>query len=99
MENKNKLYLDGMNRTETEPGRLTVTVEEAARLLGIGRQSAYQAARAGELPTIKLGRRLLVPRAQIDRMLGLNDERPAAATPGARDTSTLARQGDRVPPV
>ena len=59
----------------TEP--MTVTVEEAAQLLGIGRQSAYQAARTGELPTIKLGRRLLVPRAQFEAMLGIaEDERP-----------------------
>jgi excisionase family DNA binding protein len=88
-----------MTPTQTAPERMTVTVEEAAQLLGIGRQSAYQAARAGELPTIRLGRRLLVPRAQIERLLGITeDERPEAATPGARETSTIARQvGDRVP--
>jgi excisionase family DNA binding protein len=86
-----------MTTIQTAPSRMTLTVEEAAQLLGIGRQSAYQAARTGELPTIKLGRRLLVPRAQIDRMLGIqNDERPAV-TPGARETSTIAGQGDRVP--
>ena len=89
-----------MTTTQTAPGRMTLTVEEAAQLLGIGRQSAYAAARTGELPTIKLGRRLLVPRRQLDAMLGidLKDERPEAASPGARETSTIARQvGDRVP--
>jgi excisionase family DNA binding protein len=69
---------------------MTVTIEEAAQLLGVGRQSAYQAARTGELPTIKIGRRLLVSRAQIDRMLGLNDERPAASSPGVRENSAMA---------
>ena len=42
-------------------GRATITVEQAARLLGLGRTAAYDAARRGELPTRRLGRRLLVP--------------------------------------
>lgn len=49
--------------------RATLTIEEAAKMLGIGRQSAYAAAREGYLPVIRIGRRLLVPRAGIDRML------------------------------
>jgi excisionase family DNA binding protein len=55
----------------TEP--LTYTVEEAGRLLGIGRGLAYQAARAGELPTVRLGRRLLVPRAALMALLNANE--------------------------
>lgn len=42
-------------------GRTTITVSEAARLLGVGRTAAYEAARRGELPTRRLGRRLVVP--------------------------------------
>ena len=42
-------------------GRATCTVEEAARVLGIGRSAAYAAARARELPTLRVGRRLVVP--------------------------------------
>jgi excisionase family DNA binding protein len=49
--------------------RLTCTVEEAAEPLGIARASAYQAARRGELPTVKIGRRLLVPRQRLEQML------------------------------
>ncbi|ALD14209.1 hypothetical protein AES38_09560 [Clavibacter capsici] len=45
--------------------RLTVTVTEAAELLGIGRQSAYAAVRAGEIPSVKIGHRILVPTAQL----------------------------------
>ncbi len=45
------------------------TVEEAAERLGIGRGTAYDAARRGELPVVRIGRRLLVPRAAFDRML------------------------------
>jgi excisionase family DNA binding protein len=49
--------------------RKTCTVEEAAKMLGISRVSAYQAAKSGELPTIKIGKRILVPTAALDRML------------------------------
>jgi excisionase family DNA binding protein len=49
----------------------TVTVEEAGRLLGVSRGTAYMAAKTGELPTIRIRGRLLVPRVQLDRMLGL----------------------------
>ncbi|MDP9441690.1 MAG: helix-turn-helix domain-containing protein [Actinomycetota bacterium] len=41
--------------------RVMITVEEAASLLGIGRSAAYDAARRGQLPTRRLGRRLFVP--------------------------------------
>ncbi len=42
-------------------GRVTLTVEEAAGLLGIGRSVAYEAARRGELPARRVGRRVLIP--------------------------------------
>jgi excisionase family DNA binding protein len=53
-----------------KPGTLTVTVVEAAKLLRIGRNSAYEAARRGELPVVRIGRRLLVPRAALEQLLG-----------------------------
>lgn len=49
--------------------RKTVTVEEAGKQLGIGRNAAYEAARRKEIPTIRIGRRVLVPRAALDRLL------------------------------
>jgi excisionase family DNA binding protein len=49
--------------------RLTITVPEAAERLGIGRNSGYDAARRGEIPTIRIGGRLLVPCAQFERLL------------------------------
>ena len=48
----------------------TLTVEEAGSLLGISRRSAYRAASTGELPTLRLGRRLLVPTARLLVLLG-----------------------------
>ncbi|MFP5452067.1 MAG: helix-turn-helix domain-containing protein [Thermoleophilia bacterium] len=50
--------------------RDTVTVDEAAIVLGIGRTSAYKAVQRGDIPSIRIGRRLLVPRAAIEDMVG-----------------------------
>lgn len=46
-----------------------LTIIEAAEELGISKGSAYEAARSGEIPTLRIGRRLIVPRAAFDRML------------------------------
>ena len=48
---------------------LTISVEEAAALLGISRRSAYRAAANGELPAVRLGRRLRVPSAALRELL------------------------------
>ena len=58
--------------------RLTYTVAEAGELLGISRGSAYEAVKAGDIPVLKIGGRLLVPRAALDRMLGRVAETEAA---------------------
>lgn len=49
--------------------RVVLTVAEAGRLLGISRNSAYEAVRRGELPAVRIGRRLIVPKAALDRLL------------------------------
>jgi excisionase family DNA binding protein len=55
--------------TPDDDGRLTWTVREAAKLLGISADSAYEAAHRGELPVRIIGRRMLVPRAALLRLL------------------------------
>ena len=51
--------------------RLTYTVPETAVILGIGINQAYEWARAGTLPSVRLGkRRFLVPRVGLEKMLG-----------------------------
>lgn len=52
--------------------RMTVTVEEAATVLGISRAHAYVLVRAGELPSVRLGRRIVVPRRALDRLLDVS---------------------------
>lgn len=61
-----------MTRHYPEPPaveRVTITVEEAAAMLGISRTSGYEYVRTGELPAIRIGRRLLVPVRAINELL------------------------------
>ena len=69
--------------TQMTGHRLVLTVEEAARLLRISRGLAYEMVRTGRLPSIRLGRRLLVPRPALERMLGTS--RPGPVRDGEND--------------
>ncbi|MGH2975583.1 MAG: helix-turn-helix domain-containing protein [Solirubrobacterales bacterium] len=58
---------------------LTYTVEQAAEVLQIGRTAAYEAVRRGEIPSIRIGRSLRVPRQRLLALLDPeNDDGPAA---------------------
>ena len=69
----------------------TYTVEEAAKILGIGRSAAYQAVRTGEIPAIRIGRRLLVPVQALEQLLSTakpsTSEMQISADPGAKSGS------------
>ncbi len=66
--------------------RETLTVEEAAQVLGIGRSCAYEAARQGQIPVVRVGRRFVVPRAALEEFLqgkdleGSTDRTPQPGT-------------------
>ena len=64
--------------------KLTMTIPQAASLLGISRNAGYKAARRGELPTLVIGRRILVPKAAFMRMLA---EVKGGRQPQSRDRS------------
>ena len=53
----------------TRNDRLVLTVVEAAQVLGLGRNSAYEAIRRREIPSIRVGGRILVPRAALETLL------------------------------
>jgi excisionase family DNA binding protein len=59
--------------------RLTLTVEEVAATLGISRAFAYEAVRRGEIPSIRIGRRVLVPRAALERLIDGDNALPPTA--------------------
>jgi excisionase family DNA binding protein len=61
--------IDDQQEQRLTDDRLTWTVPEAARLLGISKDSAYEAARRGDLPVRVIGRRMLVPRSALLRLL------------------------------
>jgi excisionase family DNA binding protein len=56
-------------RQRRATNRDTYTIPEAGRRLGIGRNQALGPAKRGEIPTIKIGKRILVPRSAFDRLL------------------------------
>ena len=69
-----------------EQERLTVTVEQAGELLGISRALAYEMARTGRLPTLRFGKRIVVPKKAIETML----EHPAPGIAATKPDYTPA---------
>lgn len=65
---------------------LTLTVEQAAQVLGIGRSTAYELVRTGDLKCIHLRRRIVIPVAHLADCLGVShaDVRETAMETGGR---------------
>jgi excisionase family DNA binding protein len=80
---------EGMNGVQAALKNLppTLSVEQASQLVGISKRSAYRAAATGELPTFKVGRRLLVPTARLLDLLGLGTDETVGPT------ATVNRRG------
>ncbi len=67
-----------------DPDRLVYTVPEAGRLLGLGRNAAYDAAKRGDIPTLRIGRRLLVPKIPFHRVIELTAQATHLGTQGIK---------------
>jgi excisionase family DNA binding protein len=77
------------------PPRLVYSVPEAGRLLGLGRNAAYDAAKRGDIPTLRIGRLLLVPKIPFHRMLGMTVAGTSTEATDAGDTLPTAEvQGE-----
>lgn len=50
-------------------GKATLTVEETAKYLGIGRSLCYRMVREGNIPSVKLANRIIIPKVKLDEML------------------------------
>jgi excisionase family DNA binding protein len=57
-----------------DSGKLALSVPEVAQLLGISRAFAYELVARRELPALRLGRRLVVPRHLIEQLLNQQDQ-------------------------
>ena len=60
----------GKPRPSHGDGKLCYTIPEAAALLGFSRNFGYELAKRGEIPIIRFGKRILVPKSVFERMLG-----------------------------
>ncbi len=54
--------------------RLAVSVVEAGRLLGLSRSSAYAAVKRGDIPSVRIGGRVLVPLRRLEELIDPKDE-------------------------
>jgi excisionase family DNA binding protein len=70
----------------------TVSIDEAGVMLGISRRSAYRAAARGEIPTLRLGRRLLVPTPRLLTLLGAGGDAVSPVDPARQDNPVLPRK-------
>jgi excisionase family DNA binding protein len=61
--------VSGLPRTADLENRLCIKVTEAAKMLGISRNFAYELVKQHKLPVVKFGKRLLIPRAALEKML------------------------------
>ena len=49
--------------------KLTYSVPEVAKLLGLSRASTYEAVKTGQIPSISFGKRIFIPRVALEQML------------------------------
>jgi excisionase family DNA binding protein len=57
------------NSSASQLDRVTLTVLEAAQMLGLSKGAVYEAAATGAIPSIRVGRRILIPKAALNRLL------------------------------
>lgn len=75
--------------------RRTYSVVEAARMLGIGRNQGYEAVRRGDIPSIMIGKRRLIPRAAFDRLLGEDTVDPDTDSSSSGEAAARGAERDR----
>ena len=59
----------------TSPKSLALTMKEAAKLVGVDYRTIKQGIQAGTIPTVQLGARLMIPRAELLRVFGIDANR------------------------
>jgi excisionase family DNA binding protein len=69
----------------------TVTVDEAAVLLSVSRHGAYEGVKAGQIPSIRIGRCIRVPCTGLRAMLGIERREPSEGTGHRQDQPDIAK--------
>ncbi len=105
MQDVNKEEQTATNGAAGKAERDTLTIEETAKRLGIGLNSAYAGVKAGTIPSLRIGKRILVPRAALETLLATGapvDSSPASPRmigPGHGAWSQYAERAERLTPV
>jgi excisionase family DNA binding protein len=74
LQSKGEINLADVSQpTKESEDRLCFSIPETARMLGISRGLAYELARSGQIPVLRLGKRLLVPKIALERLLSQPD--------------------------
>jgi excisionase family DNA binding protein len=58
-----------MTSGKDTPKRAVMTVKETAEALGIGLNQAYEGIRSGQIPSLRIGKRIIVPRIAFEKKL------------------------------
>jgi excisionase family DNA binding protein len=84
-----------MNRQVKRNGqRLVYSVEEARQLLGVGKNQCYDAIKRGEIPHIKLGAHILIPKAPFHKLLDEGATAPSPAPVAQQAKRGIERASD-----
>ena len=70
-----------------------LTVEEAGQLLRIGRSAAYEAVRRGQIPSLRIGRSVRVPRHALEEMLTCKNDGAPAKSAAVQESVRPDRHG------
>ena len=63
-----------MPRTKTPSEQVTYSIPEVAKLLSISVPHAYKVVREGLVPSLRLGKRVVIPKAALDKLLSCDDQ-------------------------
>jgi excisionase family DNA binding protein len=77
----------GSNAATGALPRLTISAEEVAAMLGLSRAKVYEAIQTGQIPSIRIGRRVLVPWRRLEQLLD------GETTAGASDEEVVCTCG------
>jgi excisionase family DNA binding protein len=69
---------EGQERPQERQGLGLLSIPELCQELGMGKSWVYRRLRSGEIPSVKLGRSIKVPRADLEEYLEKHRFRPSA---------------------